>query len=157
MSEPLAHVYELALRALDEQERQVVELRSRLAPVLAAGGLGITLLARPASKSGSAGGLIGTIAAIGAVLGVTVAVVAATRLLISRRLAFGVDAPSAIDIIERRGVTDMRDFYAAMIAVFDERRHQNHVVIERLQTTFTFMVCGMLAGVCGLALAAAVA
>ena len=44
MSEALAHVYDLALRALAEQERQVAELRGRLTPILASGGLGATLM-----------------------------------------------------------------------------------------------------------------
>jgi hypothetical protein len=48
---PLAHVYDLALRALDEQERRVAELRGRLTPVLAGGGVGVTLLA-PAALMG---------------------------------------------------------------------------------------------------------
>jgi hypothetical protein len=48
MPEPRARIYELALRALDEQDRQVDELRGRLAPVLAAGGVGLTLLTGPA-------------------------------------------------------------------------------------------------------------
>jgi len=42
----IERIYDLALRSLDEQERQVGELRGRLAPVVAAGGLGSTLLAR---------------------------------------------------------------------------------------------------------------
>lgn len=46
MPTPVEGIYDLALRSLDEQERQLGELRARLAPVVAAGGLGITLLAR---------------------------------------------------------------------------------------------------------------
>jgi hypothetical protein len=51
MSEPRSRIYELALRALDEQNRQVDDPRGRLAPVLAAGGVGLTLLTRPAFSS----------------------------------------------------------------------------------------------------------
>jgi hypothetical protein len=40
MPEPRGRIYELALRALDEQDRQVDDLRGRLAPVLAAGASG---------------------------------------------------------------------------------------------------------------------
>jgi hypothetical protein len=48
MPEPRGRLYELALRPLDEQEHHVGELRGRLAPVIAAGGIGLTLLTRPA-------------------------------------------------------------------------------------------------------------
>jgi hypothetical protein len=52
VSLPIERVYELALRALDEQERQVSDTRGRIPPVLAAGGLGVTLLARPIFHEG---------------------------------------------------------------------------------------------------------
>ena len=46
VSEPLAHLYDLALRTLDEQERRAEALRGRLGP-LAAAALGVTLLSGP--------------------------------------------------------------------------------------------------------------
>jgi hypothetical protein len=55
MTAPLAHLYALALRALDAHERRRHELRARLAPVLAAGAAGIALLAGPAASAAAAG------------------------------------------------------------------------------------------------------
>jgi hypothetical protein len=71
MPQPLAHLYELALRALDEQERRASELRGRVGPVLAAGGVGTTLLAGPAFSAHSRGPvqLVATAIAVGALLG----------------------------------------------------------------------------------------
>jgi hypothetical protein len=47
VSEPLARLYDLALRTLDEQERRSDALHGRLGPVLAAAALGVTLLSGP--------------------------------------------------------------------------------------------------------------
>lgn len=47
-AESRGRLYELALRALEEKERRVGEPRGRLAPVIAAGNIGLTLLTRPA-------------------------------------------------------------------------------------------------------------
>ncbi len=49
------------------------------------------------------------------------------------------------------------DFYLTMTVLLDDQRLRNRPRIERLQGAFTVMVCGMLFGVCGLAVAAAIA
>ncbi len=153
----LAHLYDLALRALAEQERQVAALHGRLTPVLAAGGVGVTLLTRPAFHAARAAGTFATVASGLGVLAIGIAVLAATYVLLGDRLAFGIDASSARNIARDAAVDDLGGFYAAVFVVLDERWLENGRAIERMLTAFTVMVCGMLVGVCGLALAAAVA
>lgn len=60
MPDPLAIVYQLALRALDEQERQVTALHGRLAPVIAAVGVASTLLAPTAFRAERPDGAMAT-------------------------------------------------------------------------------------------------
>lgn len=68
-SAPLAELYALALRTLDVHERRASELRARLAPVLAAGGLGTTLLAGPAFEAERAGDRLAAAALVLALTG----------------------------------------------------------------------------------------
>jgi hypothetical protein len=81
MSEPRGRIYELALRALDEQDRQVGDLRGRLAPVLAAGGVGLTLLTRPAFSGAHPSGANELVATIAGLLGAAALVLAGAYVL----------------------------------------------------------------------------
>lgn len=152
--EPFVHVYDLALRALDEQERRVAQLHARITPVLAAGGVGITLLTGPAFEGARPIGVV-EICSVGVGLaGIAVGVAAAAYLLLATPLSFGLDAASATAVAQEH---DQGSFLSAIAILLDERRLENLPCIERLQGAFTVMVCGMLVGVCGLAMAVAVA
>ncbi len=93
----IERIYDLALRSLDEQERQVGELRGRLAPVVAAGGLGSTLLARSVFARSHPEGVWEVSATIVGLAGAAVLVLAVAYLLRSRPMAFSVDAEAALD------------------------------------------------------------
>ncbi|MGB2711396.1 MAG: hypothetical protein WBC33_07750, partial [Conexibacter sp.] len=140
----------LALRALDEQERRVAELRGRLTPVLAAGGLAVTLLAQPALASGA-------FVVAPSLVALACSILSGTYLLLAGRLAFGVDAAAATKLLGAAVVWSSDAFYDAMIKALDRQRAANAMAIEGLQTAFTAMVFGMLLSVCGLAFAAGVA
>lgn len=130
-SAALTELYALALRALDAHERRAGELRGRLAPVLAAGGLATTLLAGPAldaARSGGMGPIAATVVAVG---GFLAAIWAAVVLLLTRQQAFA--------IVLLHGMS---------VAGQDE--------LDRLHRIFTVNVCGMLVMVCGFAVAALV-
>lgn len=157
MPDPLAHVYDLALRALDEQERQVVELRSRLAAAMAGVGLIASLLIRPALHHDRGPVLPHGILVGSGLVGMGVAAFSAMYLLGSAHLWFGVDATLAADVIRRSGVGDVEGFYLSMIRVLDERRLHNLAVLRRLEVAFTVMLCGILVAVCGLVAALVVA
>jgi len=157
MSERFSRVYDLAMRALDEQERRVEQLHARLAPVLAAGGLGITLLARPAFHGPHPTGPVETTSVIVALTGIAVAVAATAYVLLASRLSFEPNVLSSTAVARRHTAADLDQFYLVMTALLDEQRIRNRPSIERLQGAFTVTLCGMLVGVCGLAIAAAVA
>ncbi|HYV15609.1 MAG TPA: hypothetical protein VE972_06285 [Conexibacter sp.] len=157
MSEALAHVYDLALRALAEQERQVAELRGRLTPILASGGLGATLLTPLAFRGGHPAGILEVAFVAVGLLGIAVEVAAALYVLAPRRLRFGLTAAAAASFAERRGIAESTAFYGAVTTGLDDRRAANEQVIRWLHFAFTLMMCGMLLEVCGLAIAAAIA
>ncbi|HEV7773234.1 MAG TPA: hypothetical protein VGO48_08135 [Conexibacter sp.] len=81
MSQPLAHLYDLAFRTLDDQERRADALRSRLGPVLAAAALGVSLLSGSAlgdAEPSTIGGKLGLVIGVG---GLLVSTIAAFRIL----------------------------------------------------------------------------
>jgi hypothetical protein len=100
MPEPRERIYDLALRALDEQERQVGDLRSRLAPVVAAAGVAVTILTRPAFQGPHPTGWIEITGTAVGLAGAGVVVLATVYLLISRPLAFSIDARDALKAAE---------------------------------------------------------
>jgi hypothetical protein len=102
MPEPRGRIYELALRALDEQDRQVDDVRGRLAPVLAAGGVGLTLLTRPVFSGDHPSGAVELVATIVGLLGAVALVLAGAYVLHPRRLAFSVNARATLDAIRDR-------------------------------------------------------
>ena len=106
MTTPIDRIYQLALRALDEQERQVGDLRGRLAPVVAAGGLGLTLLARPVFAGQHPDGLWEILTAIIGITGAALLVVAAAYVLRSRPLAFSVDPEATLAAAREADVLD---------------------------------------------------
>lgn len=158
MPAPLGHLYDLALRALDAQERRVAELRGRLAPVLAAAGIGTTLLSGPAIGAVSAGGALSHVALAVALVGLVVALGAATHLLASRK------APREVDLLvvkgalrARGGIADETTYFELMISALAIRHVRNERVVRHMHAVFTVMLCGILVELCGLALAALVA
>jgi hypothetical protein len=106
MPTSIERIYDLALRSLDEQERQLGELRGRLAPVVAAGGLGITLLARPVFIGPHPEGAWEVTATVVGLVGAAVLVVAVAYLLRSWPMAFSVDAGAALDAARAAEVLD---------------------------------------------------
>lgn len=157
MSDPLAHVYDLARDALAEQERQVGELRGRLTPVLAASGLAATLLTPLAFRGAHPTGVAETLCALLGLLGMGIVLVGALHVLLPRRLTFGATAESAMGFLASHAIGDERAFYAAMVVALDEQRAVNLSRILALHVAITVMLGGMLLEVCGLAAAAALA
>lgn len=155
MYQPLAHLYDLALRGLDEQERRVDALRGRLGPVLAAAALGTTLLGGPAIGGRRSDGVLGTVAIAVTVVGLLITLGTAAHLLRAVRVAsFDADPHRLAVALSRDGVLDdLTRFYWAMIEGLGVVRVDNERGIRRLSRTFTSMMCGILVMECGLALA----
>ena len=134
MAKPRARIYELALRALEEQSRQVDELRGRLAPVLAAGGVGLTLLTRPVFSGDHPSGTIELTGTIVGLLGAVTLVLASAYVLHPRRLAFSVNARATLHAIRDRDADILEDddvYHATMIATLTRRRKGNQPIVDR--------------------------
>lgn len=156
-SAALTELYALALRALDAHERRAGELRGRLAPVLAAGGLATTLLAGPAldaARSGGMGSIAATVVAVG---GFLAAIWAAVVLLLTRQQAFATDLAAIVRALSRHdGFKDDDTFRKGMIVLLHGMSVAGQDELDRLHRIFTVNVCGMLVMVCGFAVAALV-
>ncbi len=152
-SEPLAHLYDLALRALDEQERRAEAIRGRLGPVLAAAALGVSLLGP--GDGGTAAGLAGTLAIVVALAGLTLTIVAALRILgVRGGTGFEPDVRELATALNAEGVLDdATSYYTAMIARLGDQLMRNIAHIDRVATAFTVMLCGIIVLMGGLALA----
>lgn len=158
MAEPLARVYELGLRALDEQERSVSDVRSRLPPVLAAGGVAATLLARPVFAGRHPHGVGEIVALIAGLLGAAVLVAAAVVLLRPTRMAFSVDAELLLEAAREARVLDSEDeFHEATAGALAERRRANEPIVERLTLMLEIALIGLVLELVGLGTAAALA
>jgi hypothetical protein len=159
VSEPLAHLYALALRALDDQERHADALRGRLAPVLAAAALGTTLLSGPVVGGQAPTSLAGALAIVVAVGGLVWTLVVASHVLLGwrQRAAFDSDVHRLTIALDRAGLLDdVALFYETMIVRISEHGARIETTIDRLEAAFTQMLCGVLVMLCGLALAAVV-
>lgn len=158
MSQPLARLYELALRTLDDQERRADALRGRLGPVLAATALGVTLLSGPVVGGARPHTLPGKLALVVAVGGVIATTLGVFRLLSAHHHPMrDIQPRRLVADLERDGLLDDdKDFYSVMILRLSERLDENAEAIEQLARAFTFMLWGILAMLCGLALAALV-
>ena len=105
MSEPLARLYDLALRTLDDQERRADALRGRLGPVLAAAALGVTLLSGPVIGGAHPHAALGKLALAVVVGSLLVVIVAASRLLSARHHPVrDVDVRALAARLERNGL-----------------------------------------------------
>lgn len=160
MPAALARLYELALRALDEQDRHVSDLRGRLAPILAAGGVGLTLLTPPAFAEAHPSGALELVAAIAGLVGAVVLVLASAYVLHPRALAFSIYARDALDAIRVRDaavLTDDDRFHETTIGALTRRRRGNEPIVGRLRVACSIALFGLLVELGGLSLAAALA
>jgi hypothetical protein len=154
MSQPLGHLYDLALRTLDDQERRADALRGRLGPVLAAAALGLSLLSGPTLDSSPPTGVIGHLALAVTIGGLFLAVTGACAILGSRGAVAMELAPRRLELeLRRDGVLDDTNAYcSAMILRLDRQWRRNAISLDRLNRRFTLMLCGIHVMLCGLAL-----
>lgn len=155
MTQPLAHLYDLALRSLDEQDRRADALRSRLGPVLAAAALGASLLSGPVIGGRHPATIVGRLALAVAVVGLVVMAVGVVRLLGVGRSVPYVDPHALATEFRRAGLLgDEASFYEMMIVRLRERLVHRERANKQLAASFTVMLWGILVMLCGLGLAA---
>ena len=124
--------------------------------MLAAGGVGTTLLAGPAFSAHSHGvvEIIATAVAVIALLG---ALGAAGYMLRAKTTHDDIDVAASTKDLALHGVLrDLEAYYIWMIATLGERQNSNARAIRRLQAAFTVILCGILVELCSFAVAAAV-
>jgi hypothetical protein len=158
VSEPLARLYDLALRTLDDQERRADALRARLGPVLAAAALGVTLLSGPVvsrEPPASAIGVLMLLLAIGGLFLVVLAAVSMLRVGDRRESELDIDELLA-QLSDDGALNDPSAYYTTLIALIGREADKKAALLARLHTRFTAMLCGILVMLCGLALTALV-
>jgi len=158
VSEPLARLYDLALRALDDHERRADALRGRLGPTLAAAALGVTLLSGPLVGGAYPTTAPGKLALLVTVSGLAATIGAAFCVLLTRLSPIpGLDPVELLnELTEKDLLDDARSFYSTMIERIGDRMERDAELVDQLTTAFTALVCGILVMLCGLAFAALV-
>lgn len=156
MPAPIERIYDLALRSLDEQERQLQDLRGRLAPVVAAGGLGITLLARPVFERSHPEGLWEVTTAVVGLAGAGGSFWRSPTCFARGRSP--IDAEATLDAARDADLlAEANEFDEAMARALAERRVGNAPIVGRFQRAFTIALSGLLIELAGLSAAAALA
>jgi hypothetical protein len=98
--------YDLALRALEEQARDVRSLRSRTGTLVAAAAVAATLLGREVFATSHPDGAPEWIASAAGLIGLGVVLFASVYLLRSHDLVFSVDAAAPFEEAEEAGAAD---------------------------------------------------
>lgn len=144
--------YDLALRALDEQQSEVAGLRTRAGTILAAAAIVATLLARPVFADAAFASPLHRLAAAAAVVGLVVVLTSAVELLRTHELGFTVDVWGTY--LATRGPGDLEDLQFALAWTLDDLRTANAAVIRRLQITSGCALGGLVLETSGLAVVA---
>jgi hypothetical protein len=148
-------VYELGADALAEQERQVVEARSRGAAIIAAAVV-ISLLIGPAFRRGHPTDAIEIISSLAGLVGCAGVLVGVVLLLRPRELGFSVRPAATYRSLWDRGITEPPMSDIALAKAFEERQEDNRPTVERLTRFLTLALGSLMLETAGLALAGAV-
>ena len=150
-------VYELRTQALAEQERQVSEVRSRGATLLAAGAVIASLLAKPAFGGDHPDGIAELVAAGVGVLAAGALLIFVVLLLIPRELGFSVNARATYEALWDQQILEQPLVDLALADAFDERRSENAGVVSRLVSLLGWALGALTLETAGLPTAAALA
>jgi hypothetical protein len=150
-------IYELGSEALAEQERQVAELRSRGAALLAAGAVIASLLARPVFAGDHPQGGAEVIAVLCGVLGAGVLLVFVVMLLAPRELGFSVKAGATYRALWDQQILEQPMVDLALAEAFEQRRDENSRVVGQLVACLGLALAALIVQTAGFATAAALA
>lgn len=153
--------YELAVRALEEQERQVTSLRVRTGTLVAAAAVGATLLARAVFAGTHPDGVTEWIVTTVGIAGVGAVLAASVFLLRSHDLAFSLDVREAYSDAEARqgidGETDVDGLQLALAFSLSDRQADNQPTVRSMRTAFAWALAGLIAEIVGLGAGVALA
>lgn len=153
--------YDLAVRALEEQERQVTSLRVRTGTLVAAAAVAATLLAREVFADTHPDGIAEWSVTVFGLVGLGVVLIASVFLLRSHDLAFSLDVREAYDDAEERqepdGETEVHNLHLALALSISDRQADNQPTVSSMRTAFAWALAGLLAEIVGLGTGAALA
>lgn len=150
-------IYQLGNEALAEQERQVAEVRSRAAVLLAAGAVVPSLLARGVFHGSHPEGFAQVAATLVGLLGAAGVLVFAVLLLRPYELGFSVKAGETYRELWDRNMLEQPMVDLALAEAFDERRRQNARTVKLLVRYLALALASVVLETAGLAVAAALA
>lgn len=149
-------IYQLGSEALAEQERQVVEVRSRGSTLLAAGAVIASLLAKPVFQGGHPTGAE-TIAVVFGLIGTAGLLVFVVLLLRPYELAFSINAPATYRALWKQEILEQPMVDLALADAFEEQRASNTKIVKRLVGFLAIALAALVLETAGLAAAAALA
>lgn len=160
MSESLEQLaLDLARDALAEQSAEVVEIRSRAAPVLAGAAAAAGLLAKSAfseSAHGNGRPIVQSAAAVIGAVAALVVLVCAVLVLVSRRLGFSVDA-GAFYASATKDANDPAALCRRLMSSYRTQRAENEPTVQQMRLAITTAVVALGIEVAGFAIAVALA
>jgi hypothetical protein len=149
-------IYELGAEALAEQERLVVEIRSRGATIIAAAVVIASLLTGPVSRRGQPVGPIETAATVVGLTGCAGVLICVALLLRPRNLGFSVNPVTTYRSLWEHGITDPSNTDIVLAESLERRQESNRPTVERLALLLTLTLASLMLETAGLALAAAI-
>ena len=150
-------IYDLAVEALAEQERQVSEVRGRGPALLAAGAVVASLLTKPVFDGPHPDGFPGLLAAFVGLAGVAGVLVFVVLLLRPYELGFSVKAGATYRALWDQEILEQPLIDLALAEAFEERREDNAVVVRRLVRFLALALGSLVVETVGLGTAAALA
>ena len=150
-------IYDLAVEALAEQERQVSEVRGRGPALLAAGAVIASLLTKPVFDGPHPDGFPELLAAVLGLAGVAGVLVFVVLLLRPYDLGFSVKAGATYRALWDQEILEQPLIDLALAEAFEERREDNAAVVKRLVRYLALALGSLVVETIGLGTAAALA
>jgi hypothetical protein len=148
-------IYELGSSALADQERQVSEARGRGTPILAAGAVIASLLAKPVFHSGHPHGWLEISSTALGLAGCGGLLVFVVLLLRPSELGFSVKAGATYRSLWDQGILEQPMVDLALAEACEERREANAGVVKHLVLLLALALGSLVLETAGLTIAAA--
>jgi hypothetical protein len=153
-----ATFYDLAIRALEAQEREVNSLRTRTGTLAAAAAVAGTVLAREVFTGVHPDGWFAWTVTVTGLFGLGIVLVASVYLLRSHSLAFSIDSTATFADAMSSGAVDADNPADVQIGVairLSTIRADNGPVVNRLRLAFAVALAGLVVEIVGLGIGAA--